>query len=90
MNLKPDVFMNMLAWLDRLPMTSIAIPALLLGLAPYPLGPEPHLWEKLLLLTEGQLQRPIDVFDLFLHGLPVCVLIVKLLRLGFVKPPTHR
>ena len=55
----------------------ILIPvALLLGLAPF--RPEPHLMEKVRMLVAGSLRRPIDVFDLFLHGLPVALVIVRL------------
>jgi hypothetical protein len=66
------------AWLDRIPLPMILLPALLLGLAPF--MPEPHLWEKLKLLAHGNLSRPIDIFDLLLHGTPVALLILKLLR----------
>jgi hypothetical protein len=51
---------------------------LLLGLAPF--VPEPHVWEKLKMLAAGTLTRPIDIFDLCLHGLPWVVLAVKLVR----------
>lgn len=68
----------MFAWLDRIPLPMILLPALLLGLAPF--MPEPHLWEKLKLLAHGNLSRPIDIFDLLLHGTPVALLILKLLR----------
>ncbi|MEN8166227.1 MAG: RND transporter [Pseudomonadota bacterium] len=68
----------MFAWLDRIPLPMIALPALLLGLAPF--VPEPHLWEKLKMLLGGSLSRPIDIFDLFLHGTPVVLLIIKLVR----------
>jgi hypothetical protein len=57
----------------------LAIAALLLGLAPF--VPEPHLWEKLKMLVAGTLSRPIDIFDLFLHGTPVVLLALKLLRM---------
>lgn len=68
----------MLNWLDRIPLHMIAFPALLLGLAPF--VPEPHLWEKLKMLADGSLSRPIDIFDLFLHGTPVVLLLIKLAR----------
>jgi hypothetical protein len=41
-----------------------------------------HLWEKLKMLFAGALTRPIDIFDLFLHGAPVVLLGWKLLRLA--------
>ena len=55
----------------KLPSYSFLIPAsLLLGLAPF--VPEPHLLEKIRWLFTGHPFKPIDVFDLFLHGtLPV-------------------
>ena len=68
----------MFSWLDRLPLPMIALPAVLLGLAPF--VPEPHLWEKLKMLADGTLSKPIDIFDLLLHGIPVVLLIIKLIR----------
>ena len=65
--------------LDRIDFTTLLIVALLLGLAPF--WPEPHLVEKIRLLFEGALSRPIDIFDLALHGLPVLLLGAKLLRM---------
>jgi hypothetical protein len=56
----------------------LALPALVLGLAPF--VPEPHLWQKLKMLADGTLSKPIDIFDLFLHGIPVLLLVVKLIR----------
>ena len=66
-------------WLDKIPLTTLLIIALLLGLAPF--KPEPHLWEKLKMLAAGELVRPLDIFDLFLHGTPVVLLFLKLIRL---------
>ena len=61
----------------RIPWTFLLPVALLLGLAP--LRPEPHLVEKLRLLVDGSLQRPIDIFDLFLHGGPLLLVLGKLI-----------
>ena len=61
-------------WLSKLPWGLLVIACLTLGLAPF--NP-PHLWEKLQMLTRGQLVRPIDWFDLFLHGTPWVLLILK-------------
>jgi hypothetical protein len=66
----------LLGWIERLPLGLVVILALTLGLAPF--VPEPHLWEKLKMLAAGSLTRPIDIFDLLLHGLPWLVLIAKL------------
>jgi hypothetical protein len=51
--------------------------AVLMALAPF--VPAPHLWEKLKMLASGTLVRPIDIFDLFLHGAPLVLLALKLL-----------
>jgi len=68
-----------LSWFDRQPLFFFTIAALTLGLAPF--APEPHVWQKLKMLFAGELARPMDVFDLFLHGTPWVLLCVKLLRL---------
>ncbi len=66
-------------WLDKIPLATLIIVALLLGLAPF--TPEPHLWEKLKMLAAGELVKPIDIFDLFLHGTPIVLLVLKLIRM---------
>lgn len=65
-------------WLDDLPMPFVILAAVFLGLAPF--VPEPHVWEKLKMLAAGTLVKPIDIFDLFLHGAPFVVLVLKLMR----------
>jgi len=65
-------------WLDRVPLTPLAVVAVLMALAPF--VPEPHLWEKLKMLSRGELTRPLDIFDLLLHATPLVVLALKLLR----------
>jgi len=68
----------MFDWLDKISIGTLMIPALFLGLAPF--VPEPHLWEKLQMLINGSLSRPIDIFDLFLHGAPLILLGIKVVR----------
>lgn len=70
----------MLNWIDRLPLNILVVAALLLGLAPF--SPEPHLWQKLKMLADGTLSRPIDIFDLVLHGTPATLLAIRLLRMA--------
>ena len=65
-------------WLDSIPMATLVLVALTLGLAPF--TPEPHLIEKTKMLFDGTLGRPIDIFDLFLHGTPWVILTLKLFR----------
>ncbi|MCB1334549.1 MAG: RND transporter [Roseivivax sp.] len=64
------------ALLSRLPLRILVIASLTLGLAPF--FPEPHVWEKLKMLAAGDLSRPIDIFDLALHGAPWVLLGLKL------------
>ena len=60
--------------LDRLPWGIVILLALTLGLAPFR---PPHIVEKLQMLFRGTLTRPIDWFDLFLHGAPWLLLLLK-------------
>lgn len=64
--------------LDQIPLNLVILATLTLGLAPF--FPEPHIWEKLKMLAAGSLTRPIDIFDLALHGLPFVILAAKLAR----------
>jgi hypothetical protein len=65
-------------WLDSIPLPLLAIVAIYLLLAPF--QPMPHALEKLIMLKNGDLKRPIDIFDLFLHTTPTILLILKLAR----------
>jgi hypothetical protein len=65
-------------WLDRMPLLWLALIAAWLAVAP--VLPEPHLVEKLRLLSQGQLTKPIDIFDLLLHSVPLFVLALRLWR----------
>ena len=67
-----------MAFLDRIPYLLLIGFTILMALAPF--VPEPHLLEKLRLLAEGSLTKPIDIFDLFWHLLPAMVLLLKLQR----------
>lgn len=69
---------TLLAWLDRFPLALLI--ALTLWLAVAPIVPEPHLIEKLRMLSEGTLVQPIDIFDLLLHTVPLALLAVRLWR----------
>lgn len=69
--------------LDRIPLSMLLIVALALGLAPF--SPQPHVWEKLNMLMDGTLSRPIDIFDLIMHATPVILLVLKLARMRRLK-----
>ena len=73
----------MFSWLDRIPLNILIIAALLLGLAPF--VPEPHLWEKLKMLAAGELVKTIDILDLLMHGIPVLLLAIRLVRMGMQR-----
>jgi hypothetical protein len=70
-------------WLDSLPLTPLILLALTLGLAPF--LPEPHLVEKIRMLFNGTLTRPMDIFDMVLHGAPWLLLGAKLVRMQLVN-----
>lgn len=67
-----------MAFLDRIPYPLLIGLAVFMTLAPF--VPEPHLLEKLKMLLDGTLTKPVDVFDLFWHLLPSLLLVMKLLR----------
>ena len=67
-------------WLDEVPLVLLLVLAAWMALAPF--VPEPHLWEKLKMLAAGTLSRPIDIFDLFYHGAPWLLLVLKLVRMA--------
>ena len=62
---------KLLSLINRLPWSVVLIACATLGLAPF--TPEPHVWEKLKMLGSGTLTRPIDIFDLLMHGAPFIV-----------------
>ena len=72
-------------WIDRQPLMLFVIASLTLGLAPF--VPEPHLLEKLRMLAAGELARPIDIFDLVMHGAPWVLLLLKLYRRSLHRGP---
>jgi len=51
--------------------------AIFFALAPF--YPEPHLVEKLRMLANGTLTRPIDIFDLFWHSWPIFLLLGRVI-----------
>ena len=61
-------------FLSGIPWSLIMVACLTIGLAPFA---PPHVWEKLRMLAKGRLVRPLDWFDLFMHGAPWVLLILK-------------
>ncbi len=68
----------MFDFLDKLPYEILTILAIFMILAPF--YPMPHAWEKILMLKDGNLKRPIDIFDLFFHLAPMLLLIAKIAK----------
>mgnify|MGYP003513391837 FL=1 len=68
----------MMRWLDSIPLPLLIALAVWMGVAP--ITPEPHLMEKLRMLGNGTLTRPLDIFDLCLHAAPLILLAVRLWR----------
>lgn len=69
---------NFIAWIDRTPAWLFVLFVATLGLSPW--VPEPHIAEKIRWLLQGELTRPLDIFDLLFHGLPWVLLGLKLGR----------
>jgi len=68
-----------LRWLDRLPLIWLVLLAAWLAVAP--VLPEPHLIEKLRMLWQLTLVKPLDIFDLLMHTTPLVLLAIKLWRM---------
>ena len=73
----------MLKWVDKLPVKPLLVVAVFFALVPF--QPEPHLFEKLRMLSAGTLTRPIDIFDLFMHSMPALLLVIRLVRIQMYK-----
>ena len=65
--------------IDRISLVPLAVAAIFMALAPF--SPEPHLMEKSRMLLNGELVKPIDIFDLFMHSFLIVLLAIRLLRL---------
>jgi E3 ubiquitin-protein ligase DOA10 len=67
-----------LAFLDKIPYSILIVAAIFMILAPF--KPMPHVLEKLIMLKNGTLTKPIDIFDLFYHLIPTIILLLKIYR----------
>ena len=67
-----------MAFLDKIPYSILIIIAVMMLLAPF--KPMPHVIEKVIMLKNGILTKPIDIFDLFYHLLPTIILLLKIYR----------
>jgi len=70
--------------MEQLMQYKILIPlTLILGFAPF--FPKPHIVEKIQMLIEGTLTKPIDIFDLVWHAWPFALLGYKLVKDFVIK-----
>lgn len=69
----------MLKYIDRIPLGPLVIITLVMAFAPF--SPEPHLVEKSRMLVNGELNKAIDIFDLFWHSFLIVILAIRLIRL---------
>jgi hypothetical protein len=65
--------------IDSIPLSTLVIASLLLGLAPF--VPEPHLVQKISMLANNELVKPLDIFDLLMHSSPSVLLVIRLIRI---------
>lgn len=73
---------TMMNLIDKTPLIHLLLITVMLGLAPF--FPEPHLWEKLKMLSAGTLVKPLDIFDLLMHASPIPFLLIKLYRMNMM------
>ena len=62
--------------LEKIPYSVLIVFAVFMLLAPF--RPMPHVLEKLIMLKNGVLTRPMDIFDLFFHLFPSIILLLKI------------
>jgi hypothetical protein len=67
---------SILSVVDQLNWGVVIVLCATLGLAPFS---PPHIVEKLSMLIRGNLIKPLDWFDLLLHGVPWILLILKIM-----------
>ena len=67
-----------MAFLDKIPYSILIVLAVFMLLAPF--RPMPHVIEKLIMLKNGVLTKPIDIFDMFYHLVPTIILLLKVYR----------
>ena len=66
----------MLSLVSKINWPILIVACATIGLAP--LFPEPHVWEKLRMMVQGNLILAIDWFDLVMHGTPWVLVVLKI------------
>ena len=75
---EPLALKKISSFIDKIPYSILIAISVLMILAPF--KPMPHVLEKLIMLKNGTLTKPIDIFDLFFHLVPTLILLLKLYR----------
>jgi len=68
----------MLKFLNKLPYSTLILATIFMLLTP--ISPMPHVVEKFLMIKNGALYKPLDIFDLFFHLSPLILLITKVIK----------
>ncbi len=68
----------MFSFLDKISYSMLIIFSVMMLLAPF--KPMPHVVEKLIMLKNSTLTKPIDIFDLIFHLSPLILLIIKAIK----------
>lgn len=68
----------MLKIIDNLPFGPVMFLGTVFTLMPF--VPEPHLWQKIMMITNGLYMAPIDWFDICVHGGAALLVAFKLTR----------
>lgn len=68
----------MFNFLDKLPYSILIFATVFMLVTP--ISPMPHVVEKILMLKNWTLHKPLDIFDLFFHLTPLILLIIKTVR----------
>ena len=64
--------------IDKIPYPILIVIAVVMILAPF--KPMPHVVEKMIMLKNGTLTKPLDIFDLCYHLVPTIILLLKIYR----------
>lgn len=74
---------KIIQFIDNIPLLILIIGALIIGLAPF--FPQPHLFEKLRMLFQGTLIKPVDIVDLIMHASFPLLLLFKFIVMLFLS-----
>jgi hypothetical protein len=68
----------MLKFLNKLSYSALILATIFMLLTP--ISPMPHVVEKILMIKNGTLYKPLDIFDCFFHLSPLILLIIKIIK----------